>query len=81
MARPSVAVVGLIAFAFLGGCRSDENSPTQGAVPPKPDLSMTSKLPPEIRSRMQGQTGAKNSFTEQMAKAARARKGAANGNP
>ena len=45
-------LLALLAVA-LGGCAAGEdNSPDMGAVPPKPNMNMSAKLPPQIRAQM-----------------------------
>ncbi len=43
----------LLAILAVAGCNSgDDNSPSMGAVPPKPKMNMNAQLPPEVRAQM-----------------------------
>lgn len=49
----SRVIVALLVLVAVAGCGKDENSPDMGAVPPKPNPDMMSKLPPEVRAQAQ----------------------------
>ena len=55
---PSRLGGGFLAILALGlaGCATggDDNSPSMGKVPPKPDPNIAAKLPPQIRAQMTG---------------------------
>jgi hypothetical protein len=51
--RRRLACATVVCLLFLAGCGSgDDNSPSMGAVPPKPDPNMNAKLPAEIRRQL-----------------------------
>ncbi len=54
----------------LAGCGSDQNSPEMGAVPPKPDPNVVSKMPESVRQQMSAAPSAQTQAAEmgQMAK-------------
>jgi len=41
-----------IVSAMVGCSSGDDNSPTMGAVPPKPNPNMNANLPPEVRNQI-----------------------------
>lgn len=43
---------GAILLLGLAGCATDDNSPSMGAVPPKPNPNMNAQLPPEVREQI-----------------------------
>lgn len=45
----------LVCLAMTGCNSGDDNSPSMGKVPPKPNLGIASQLPPEIRQQMSSQ--------------------------
>ena len=52
MVKISFAFLSIVVAAGLSGCGEDANSPSMGAVPPKPNMNMAKNLPPEIQGQM-----------------------------
>lgn len=58
----------------LSGCSGEDNSPSMGDVPPKPNPNVVNQMPPAVREQMNRASSGQKEQAEQMRKAAEAAK-------
>jgi len=71
MGKISRVFLSMFVVAGLSGCGEDANSPSMGAVPPKPNMNMAKNLPPGIQGQMKNAAAGMASQASEMGEKAK----------